>query len=62
MKKLLFTVYQADSGYIAEVSGAVLADKSMSKVCRLACMTVARQLLGLPPPWQKVQKSEWRKL
>ena len=70
MKKLLFTVYQVDNGYVAETSGAVLVAESMPKVCEAACAAaVSEQVLGTTPEYtaddplgQKVRKATWRKL
>jgi len=70
MKKLLFTVYQVDNGYIAETPGAVLVAESMSKVCEAACAAaVSEQVLGTTPECtaddplgQGVRKAAWRKL
>ena len=70
MKKLLFTVYQVDNGYVAETSSAVLVAESMSKVCEAACAAaVSEQVLGTTPEHtaddplgQGVRKAAWRKL
>jgi hypothetical protein len=70
MKKLLFTVYQVDNGYVAETPGAVLVAESMSKVCEAACAAaVSEQVLGTTPEGtaddplgQGVRKAAWRKL
>ena len=70
MKKLLFTVYQVDNGYVAETPSAVLVAESMSKVCEAAwAAAVSEQVLGTTPEGtadgplgQRVRKAEWRKL